>query len=40
MFKFLKKIFKKKSNVLIDINSIDTSLSMSMAGSGDCSDSC
>lgn len=40
MFKIIKKIFKRKKEVLIDMNSIDNSLSMSMAGHGDCSDQC
>lgn len=40
MFKFFKRLFKKKNKVLIDMNSIDNSLSMSMAGHGDCSDQC
>lgn len=40
MFKFVKKLFSRKKDVLIDMNSIDNSLSMSMAGNGDCSDQC
>ena len=41
MFNFIKKIFKKKkNNVLIDISSIDKSMSVSMTGNGDCSDFC
>lgn len=40
MIKFIKKLFSRKKDVLIDINSIDNSLSLSMAGHGDCSDQC
>ena len=40
MLKLLKKIFKKESNVLINLNNVNKTLSMSMAGNGNCSDSC
>jgi|GEM_PF-4697877 len=36
----LKKIFRKEDNVLIDMNKVNKKLSMSMAGDGNCSDSC
>lgn len=40
MLDFLKKLFKKDSNVLINLNNVNKTLSMSMAGNGNCSDSC
>ena len=40
MFKLLKKLFKKDSNVLINLNNVNKQLSMSMAGNGNCSDCC
>lgn len=41
MIKFLKKLFKRRnSNVLINLNNVNKTLSMSMAGNGNCSDSC
>ena len=40
MIKFLKKLFKKNSNVLINLNNVNKTLSMSMAGNGNCSDCC
>ena len=40
VIKFLKKLFKKDSNVLINLNNVNKTLSMSMAGNGNCSDCC
>lgn len=40
MLKFLKKLFTKKTNVLINLNNVNKTLSMSMAGNGNCSDCC
>jgi len=40
MLDFIKKLFKKDSNVLINLNNVNKTLSMSMAGNGNCSDSC
>lgn len=40
MLKFLKKLFTKKTNVLINLNNVNKKLSMSMAGNGNCSDCC
>ena len=34
MIKFLKKLFKKDKNVLINMNNVNKTLSMSMAGKG------
>lgn len=39
MIKLLKKLFKK-DNVLINLNNVNKTLSMSMAGNGNCSDCC
>ena len=40
MLDFIKKLFKKDNNVLINLNNVNKTLSMSMAGNGNCSDSC
>lgn len=40
IIRLLKKLFRKKENVLINLNNVDKTLSMSMAGNGNCSDSC
>lgn len=41
MFRFLKKLFSRRNrNVLINMNNINRTLSMSMAGNGNCSDCC
>ena len=40
MFRFLKRLFGKKDNVLINLNNVNKTLSMSMAGNGNCSDCC
>ncbi len=40
MIKLLKKLFKKDKNVLINMNNVNKTLSMSMAGNGNCSDCC
>ena len=41
MINFIKKLLKRKNkNILINLNNVDKTLSMSMAGNGNCSDSC
>lgn len=40
MINFIKKLFKRNSNLLINLNNVNKTLSMSMAGNGNCSDSC
>ena len=40
MIRFLKRLFRKDNNVLINLNNVNKTLSMSMAGNGNCSDCC
>lgn len=40
MIRFLKRLFRKDNNVLINLNNVNKALSMSMAGNGNCSDCC
>ena len=40
MIRFLKRLFRKDNNVLINLNNVNKKLSMSMAGNGNCSDCC
>lgn len=40
MLALIKKLFKKDKNVLINMNNVNKTLSMSMAGHGNCSDVC
>ena len=40
MINFIKKLFKRNNNLLINLNNVNKTLSMSMAGNGNCSDCC
>ncbi|MDD3453652.1 MAG: hypothetical protein PHN42_05230 [Bacilli bacterium] len=40
MLSLFRKLFKRQSNVLINMNNVNKTLSMSMAGNGNCSDCC
>ena len=40
MINFINKLFKINSNLLINLNNVNKTLSMSMAGNGNCSDCC
>ena len=40
MIRFVKRLFRKDNNVLINLNNVNKTLSMSMAGNGNCSDCC
>ena len=40
MIRFLKRLFRKDNNVLINLNNVNKTLSLSMAGNGNFSDCC